>query len=123
MIIEFTVHKIYIKNYKSNLKPRHLSQLSFWGFDKNDSEISLSLDNEIDKVLPKVINYFDNNNLSYTLSDSSIALLDRVNKRKTGFQEIIESGRRFKNGIYDSANFSNHIKFLDEHIPRQLKDH
>lgn len=123
MIIEVINDKLLIKQIDSKLKPRHKSQLNDWGFSKDSEEDYLWLDEDIDIVLPKVLRYFDKSKVKYSLSDSCKDLIDDIIEKEDRFQELIETGRKFKDGVFDKETFAGHLKFLNDNIQRKLKDH
>jgi len=122
MIVDFADDALYIKDLNPKLKPRHRSQLNDWGFKKQSDE-GLYLDFEVETVLPKVIRYFDKAKLPYILSDASQELLEKVIAAGGQFKELLETGRKLKDGEYDQADFAKHLEFLTENIPRKLKEH
>ena len=123
MIIEISSEKLIIKQIDSKLKPRHKSQLYHWGFLRNEDEDCLWIDNNIDIILPKVLKYFDKSEINYNITESCKQLLKEISEKTNAFQKLLETGRQFKDGNFNNAEFDEHLKFLSEHIPRKLKDH
>lgn len=115
--------RLFIKQVDTNLKPRHKSQLNAWGFAKNIEENYLWLDDGISITLPKVIKYFDKLDIGYSLSDSCKYLLNIINNVSSQFQELVKTGRKFKDSEFETESFTEHLKFLSENIPRKLKEH
>ncbi len=123
MIIEFADDKLYIKCLNSKLKPRHLSQLNDWGFKKRQNDEVLCLEYEIETTLHKLIRYCEKSELPFLLSDSSKELLEKVNAAGRRFRELLEAGKKLKDGEYDPADFAKHSQFLAANIRRKLKEH
>jgi len=122
MLIDFADEALNIIDLNSKLKPRHRSQLYDWGFKKWNDE-SLHIDHEVEAILLKVISYFDKAKLPYTLSDACQELFEKTIAAGGRFKELLETGRKLKDGEYDQADFTKHLEFLTRNIPRKLKKH
>ncbi|MGR3173601.1 MAG: DEAD/DEAH box helicase [Candidatus Scalindua sp.] len=123
MILDIIDDKLFIKDINSNLKPRHKSQLNAWGFAKDQEGNLLWVGANIKTILPKVIKYFDKSYIDYSLSNSSKQLLEIINKVSNEVKELAEICRKFKDGDFETDDFTEHVKFLKENIPRKLKEH
>ncbi len=100
-----------------------LAQLSFWDFKKQeDGSYALST-KEASLMLGKILDYFNSENLSYTLTPEAQEL---QNKRVAIASEFLKRKGElddFKNGKFDKAAFQNFTNFLSENLTRTLKDH
>lgn len=123
MFLDIIEDKLFIRQVESALKPRHISQLIYWGFSKNSDEDYLLLDNNIEFILPNVLRYFDKSQINYTLSPSCEILIKYIQEKAGIFQEAVEAGRKFKDGIFNKEDFNEHLTFLSKNIHRKLKDH
>ncbi len=121
-IIELVDEKLHVKDFTPTLQPNHKFQLSYWGFQKQSGGI-LCLKDEIEKTLPKLIQYFENKGIPFDLSDSCKRLLEKINASHKNFCDLLKRGQEFKNGEFDQADFADHLKFLTSKIPRKLKEH
>ena len=92
-----------------------------WGFEKQNNIYSLS-DNCQD-VFPKLIDYFTNNKIDYSLTDSSKNFLNQLDEANESFLLVKNKAIDFKNGKYEESDFKNFQNFLEENIPRKLRDH
>ena len=119
MIIKLVNHKLCISQLDSTLQPRHRFQLTNWGFQKEDGEFCC-LD---EKILLKIIPYFEKEGLSFKLSDTCKCLMERIGEARKRFCDLLEKCQGFKNGEFDRADFADHLNFLTANIPRKLKDH
>src|SRR4030067_2980044 len=116
MIFDILDDKLVIRQIDSKLKPRHKSQLSDWGFTRDSKEDYLLLDDNVDTILPKVLKYFNKSNIDFSLSDSCKSLINEILKKIDRFRELIEAGKKFKEGEFDKDHFAEHLKFLSSKI-------
>jgi len=123
MIINAEIDEIQITFTKGELKPRHMSQLHYWGFKISDEGyIKFSQDN-VGEVLSKVINFLENNRIPFSITNSTSDFLQQIKNNKIGFRRHVERAKDFKEGKYDKKEFSREVNFLNKNIFRQLKDH
>ena len=84
MILDYLQNKILIKDDNSELNQINKSQIKMaWGFKKQNNIYSLS-DNCQD-VFPKLIDYFTNNKIDYSLTDSSKNFLNQLDEANESF--------------------------------------
>lgn len=122
MIIGFEENTLFIDGLDSKLKPRHLSQLSDWGFKKEADSKRLTCLGAPCNILPKIIAYFEKNNIHYVLSASVQELHTGIILTNDIFNSILNAGKRLKDGEFNKSDFAAHLEFL-ESLPRKLKDH
>lgn len=105
------------------LAPRHLSQLSFWGFS-HVAQRSLQLhSSDSSAVLARLAAYFDDQGLEFELSPEARAALaarDRARERLATAQDL---AGRFKNAATPPPQAAEFLEFLDRHVPRRLRGH
>ena len=123
MIVDIADSNLYIKHYSLILKPQHDLQLNYWGFMRNHKQDCLCLKKKIESTLPKLIVYFKKEKLPFQLSNSAKSLLDEIKQDESDFDEILQAGKRIKNGDFDKVEFSKFKQFLKKKIPRKLKGH
>lgn len=123
MLIDVRDAEIRIYYTSTELKPRHRSQLSDWSFARSEEGVLKRSDADIRSMILKILEYFKESNLHYTLSESCDRLVAQVKEEAQEFDEMATRARRFKDGHYDTAEFAEHLDFLRSSIHRQLKDH
>lgn len=123
MILEYIDGKLSINNIDDSLKPRHKSQLHHWSFVYSEDKSSLILEKHSDLILPKLINYFQKNNLKLELTTSCKNLLDRLLEKNNNYQNLLLTAKNFKDGKFDKKEFRDYLDFLNKNIQRKLKFH
>jgi SNF2 family DNA or RNA helicase len=123
MIIDIQSDIIILKNIDENLKPYQLNQLRFWGFSNNQAFNGSISSSKIEKLLPKIIEYFQNEKISFALSEEGDKYYQGLLIKESKFSNLILSAKSFKEGKYDQEAFSEHLRFLENNIIRKLKDH
>lgn len=120
MFIDLYGENIEIKNADGILKPRHISQLKFWGFnnDINYDTITGDLNN-----LNKLISYLSKSDVPFSVSETCQNAINHILSIENEFNNIVELGSRIKNGDIDETDFNNQLSFLKANIRRKLKDH
>jgi SNF2 family DNA or RNA helicase len=104
------------------LKSSQKSQLSYWGFKKNEKGYEGKSDKD-GKLLSKVVNFFANANTPLSLSKSCQGLLDKAKTSEEEFENIIYTGQSYKDGII-SGSEAGKVASLLKNIPaRSLKNH
>ncbi|MFZ2522507.1 MAG: DEAD/DEAH box helicase [Minisyncoccia bacterium] len=98
-------------------------QISFWGFTKDSEGVYTLQTNEVASMLEKVLDFFDTENLTYTLS------LEAENIKKDRTKVIVDFSERkkvledFKHGIFDKQAYQDFTGFLSKNLVRSLKEH
>jgi len=124
MIVDISNNIVTIDESPSKLKPNQVSQIYFWGFVKAPGDNLYKLSSKrIDSVLPKLLKYFDGEGISYSLSPSCQKYLSELSRKIDRFERIKASGKEYKEGKFDSANFNEFSSFVNNKILRQLKEH
>ncbi len=121
MILDFSQNKLSIEDI--SLKSYQKSQLSAWGF-RNSGENYLEFVGEnADRILPKVLRYFQKEKLDYETTPECASKIDQISKTLLTFQNFKVLGESFKNGGYDNETFKEFKKFLKTYVHRKLKSH
>ncbi len=107
-----------------DLAPRNESQLAYWGFSSDGSPLrfTASVNNAIELVT-KVLQYFEQRELSYEVDPPIQGLLDQSRLAKQALEVSLLHGAELKRGDLANVADSEFRIFLDKHIPRKLKDH
>lgn len=121
LIIDISATDISISDYRSVLRSTHLSQLSFWGMRKHGDNSYIIPKNE--KTLIKILNYFDSENLYYNLSPECKNILSGIQLLANKLNSNIAVSKDFKNGKYNTSQYKAFSEFLQNKIPRSLRDH
>ena len=74
--------RLVLQCQADELRPRHFSQLHFWGFTETGDGPLLSTDADINTVLPKVIAYIERERLNYAVDDNLRELLAADNQSR-----------------------------------------
>jgi SNF2 family DNA or RNA helicase len=115
---------LILADVKPNLKSEHISQLFFFGFEKNAQDGSFYYSkNEIGATLLKVIDYLDEENISYQLSSISEELLAGLINKIEEFKAKKELAKRFKEGRFKKVDIAKFDAFVKTNIARKLKSH
>ena len=81
MIVDYLQNEILIEDDDSELSQINKSQIKMaWGFEKQNNTYSLS--NSPEHVLPKLIDYFIDSNINYSLTESCAKYLNKINNNK-----------------------------------------
>ena len=104
------------------LKPQNELQLSYFGFTKKENNWFFSGENN-NEILTKIINYFSKEGINLIYDDNIKSFLSKREQVICEYENLKEKADAFKNGNYDSKEFSRFLSFLDKNIARQLKPH
>lgn len=121
MLLDFKDRVLYLIG--NELLSSQKSQLRYWGFKKNEKGYEIEINNNNGNLLSKVVNYFVNNNLSLSLSNSCQELLNKINKSKENFEEILKVGKVYKNSAYTKKKVIQTASQLKNIPTRLLKAH
>jgi SNF2 family DNA or RNA helicase len=115
---------IIIQADTGEFAPRHESQLAFWGFtyDKAKNRFLCPLPEKGD-LITKLISYFRQAGLSFTLDVKIKALLATRENATKSLRDAIDRGRNLKEGILDSEDIRDFLLFLEKDVARALKQH
>jgi len=123
MIVDLTEGKIVIREFELQLKSYQIHQLNFWGLVFNQTTKSLTSLLEYNKILLKIIEYFEKEKISFTLTEICKEKFDKIFKEKLEFESYIEKAMDYKNGNINDKELNEFISFLKSSIPRRLKEH
>ena len=125
MLINVSKNSIIISEYSEELRPNQISQIThFWGFTKGSKENTYEFSSErIDSILLKVLDYFDKRGILYSLSPACQKYISKINLKIENFESIRTLGKEYKDGNFDSVQFNEFALFVNNNIPRKLKEH
>ncbi len=125
MLVNVSKNSIIISEYSEELRPNQISQIThFWGFKKGSKENTYEFSSErIDSLLLKVLDYFDKRGILYSLSPACQKYISKINLKIENFENIRTLGKEYKDGNFDSVQFNEFALFVNNNIPRKLKEH
>lgn len=123
MIVDLTEENIVIREFESQLKSYQIHQLDFWGFAFNQISKSLTSPLEYKNILLKIIEYFEKEKITYTLTEKCKEKFDEIFNEKLAFESHIEKAMDYKDGNINDEELNEFISFLKCSIPRRLKEH
>ena len=122
--LEYNESQLILKAPKSYLASRHKSQLQFWGFNFITDENSFVMETDDPlEVIVKTKNYFNKNDKIIELDAAAEKLYERYERGAGALAHAIHQGQSFKDGNIDIPPTNDFISFLNDNIPRALKDH
>jgi len=123
MKIDINNGKIVVKENNSKFNTIQISQLRYFGFTKVADGTYISYQDETSEIFYKVFNYFSETGTSIELSENCQEKLKQTNHEKELFNNLLESAKKYKNGLYDQQKNAEFITFVERNIQRKLKDH
>src|SRR4030042_1259364 len=121
MIIDLQKNQLCIKNIA--LQSYQVSQLKFWEFKSTDENTLEYSGEDVEKVLIKVLNYFQKVKINFEISEDCSKIINEVLLKENEFKKTKKLGLDFKNGIYDRKLFIDFSNYLSAHLSRKLKKH
>lgn len=113
---------ILLLQFNHSLRSSQKSQLSFWGFKKNNEAYEVKLESE--ELFIKIINFFAKEKISLSLTDNSKEVLNKINNRIEEFENILSATRLYKNDSLQNNNKFKSVTSSIKKIPkRPLKKH
>jgi len=106
------------------LASRHKSQLQFWGFEFNvdNGTFTISTD-EPQELIVKIKKYLDKNEKIIELDPAAEKIYEKYEHGAGALARAIQQGQSFKDGNIEIPPTNDFINFLNNEIPRKLKDH
>lgn len=124
MLIDIENSGLTIDISQAKLRTSQVSQLQFWGFQKVIGIDKYLLKSpEVQETLQKLCDYFDNENVSYNLSQPCLQVLSDFKEVRRINELIKNEGRDFKEGKYNREKLNEFCEFVRRNIRRNLKDH
>jgi len=124
MLIDVSNNNIVIDGALSELKPNQISQIYYFGFTKTFEADKFELStSQVDSILKKLLNYFNEVKISYSLSPSCQKHVSEINLGIENFERIKALGKEYKDGNFDSVQFNKFALFVRDNISRKLKEH
>ena len=108
----------------NNLAPHHASQLAFWGFSYDqESGRFLGPKGCVGDLASKVSNYLERVSCAFELGTHTEELLAKRLEAESSLLTARQNGEEFKNGGVAIPEASGFFSFLEQNIPRSLKEH
>lgn len=124
MLVDISKNNIVIKDSSSILKPSQVSQLLYLGLAKSPLSFSYEISSDKNEaLLLKLLKYFENEKLAFTLSSSCQELVSKLNQEINRFEKLKLLGKEYKESKLSTDSFTEFSSFIYKSIPRQLKDH
>lgn len=124
VIIDLQTNRLVLKLNPSALKSFQILQFTHWGFVKTPQENIYVLDTDLtDGILLKLIDFLDEELVSYSLSDECKNRLEALRRDISEFSNLKDAAREYKDGRIDAVKFKEFARFVDEKITRKLKEH
>ncbi len=116
--------RLIVKASDGDLAPRHESQLAFWSFEFDQvTERFLSPKGLTANLAMKVTKYLSRCECPYELAAEVATLVAQRGHAEDELMQATAEGRKFKDGGLDLLEHKEFLGFLDDHIPRKLKEH
>ncbi|MEC7769808.1 MAG: DEAD/DEAH box helicase [Bacteroidota bacterium] len=122
MYLDFSDGQLILTVSESELKPREVRQFMFWGVVKNNPK-EYVLSKDIKGTVPKLLQYLEKKEISYSFSPRFQELLRKINALQQDYETIFDKGRTYKDGSFDKKDYQKHLDILQKHVPRELREH
>ena len=117
-------NSLIITSSLGDLAPRHQSQLAYWGFSAGEDGVRcVAAPHDLAQFTEKVCDYFRKRGLEFEVDPPLDRLLERRRESNSRLEESKANGAQYKDGLIDQARASEFLRFLEESVPRTLKDH
>lgn len=101
-----------------------LGQLHFWGYEPQEEQGCYRYETTEPAIsLSKLTEYFNSDNVPFTLTESAERLLGVLETRSSELAALMDKAAHYKNGKIDEAAFKSFVHFTKRHIHRPLRDH
>lgn len=107
----------------SKLAPHHTSQLMFWGFSYGKDGRYVGPSGDTTALARKVRNYFERGSFTVELGTSMKARIRKEEEAESIYRSAREKAGILKQGNLDAEEVARFSQFLENRIPRTLKDH
>src|SRR5690625_4607907 len=116
--------RLVVRPESGDLAPRHESQLAYWGFERNsDSQYFGAAASDQSELTRKVVRYLARQGCTYSLHSSVRHLLEIAETARKSLETALVKGHNLKEGSVAGNDSKRFITFLQEYVPRKLKDH
>ncbi len=105
-----------------DLKSSQKSQLNYWGFRRDGAGYKRKI-NDDGSFLLKIVNFFINEDVQFSLSNSCKEVLNAIKKSNKNFGNILQAGKKFKDGVYQQKEVQTITTDLSKILARPLKKH
>jgi len=122
--IRMETDHLLIRGEGTAFRPRHASQLTFWGFQEIDDGGTFILKSpDLRTTLPKLTAYFEGQQLPFKVDERLDAILEVERESRSQLVASLRESANFKDGTFDIEHAREFLAFLSASIPRQLKEH
>ncbi len=122
--LALTDSQLILKAPDSYLASRHKSQLQYYGFNfSTDENLFVMQTDDPLNVIVKIKKYFDKNEKILELDAAAEKIYERYECGAGALVQAIHQGQSLKDGNIDIPPANDFVSFLNEKIPRVLKDH
>jgi SNF2 family DNA or RNA helicase len=123
MRLENQSNALVLIDSNQELKSNQKSQLSFWGFSKEDDNKYVAVAEDLGSFIEKIYSYLNKSFSNIIFSPECQKIYSEYCDQKNNLAETTLRGSKFKDGIYDEDEFRKFNKFLDRSLARPLRDH
>ncbi|MDR2001940.1 MAG: DEAD/DEAH box helicase [Prevotella sp.] len=115
------IDNLIILSYVESLKKYQYSQLEYYGY-KRTNNIYTKESSDIINDCIKIIEYLENEDVSISLSDNLVRLLEISLNKGNEQKKLFDRARQIKEGYLINDDFKDFTSFI-ERLPRKLKPH
>ncbi len=108
---------------QSDLAPHHTSQLMFWGFSFGKDGRYVGPSGDTTELAKKVSDYFERGSFPVELGTTMKDRLREQEDAESLYRSAREKAGVLKEGNLDEEEVARFLQFLENSIPRTLKDH
>lgn len=117
-------NSLVVRAAQDDFRPRHESQLAFWGFEyEARTGLFTSSESEMSALAVKLTSYLDRQGLAFHADPGIDALVRRHEEACAAVRAAIECCRRLKNGDIDKQIAADFEAFVHASLSRPLKEH
>lgn len=115
---------LVVRANDGDFRPRHESQLAYWGFQHDPDSGTFSLvSSDSSDMAGKLVSYFERAGLPFQVDANLQALLKQNEEARRVLQTALEKCRQLKDGKADPGDATAFRTFLNNSLSRPLKDH
>ena len=115
---------LIVDSDSGDLAAHHENQLAFWDFALEETgNCFIANPNDLADLASKVSNYFESRGLKFEIDTLLGKQLEERRQNKRALLDSKTRGSRFKDGTFKDADTVELLTFLENYVPRKLKDH
>jgi SNF2 family DNA or RNA helicase len=120
--LKATENALLLRSHDDDFRPRHESQLAFWGFSLTDGWYAAS-SSDGSELASKVVAYLQRERLPLLIDEGTAELLKRRSIARQALLDAYERCRQFKSGAVDKELATEFTGFAKSKLSRTLKRH